>query len=68
MSITPSRKSSHQLPTPQKKIRKKQVKMIVQNFPELMTLAELSEWYPDSYGRYELRNGVIFEMQPTGTH
>ncbi|MGB3510490.1 MAG: Uma2 family endonuclease [Microcoleaceae cyanobacterium] len=42
--------------------------MIVQNIPELMTLEEFSNWYPDGYGRYELRNGVIFEMQPTGTH
>lgn len=42
--------------------------MIVQNIPELITLEEFSNWYPDGYGRYELRNGVIFEMQPTGTH
>jgi Uma2 family endonuclease len=26
------------------------------------------DWYPDGYGRYELWNGVVIEMQPTGTH
>jgi Uma2 family endonuclease len=33
-----------------------------------MSLAEFSDWYPDGYGRYELWNGVIVEIQPTGTH
>lgn len=42
--------------------------MMIQILPQLMTLDEFSDWYPDGYGRYELRNGVIFEMQPTGTH
>jgi Uma2 family endonuclease len=36
--------------------------------PQLMTLEEFLDWYPDGYGRYELRNGVVVEMQPTGTH
>ena len=35
---------------------------------QLMTLEEFLDWYPDGYGRYELWNGVIVEMQPTGTH
>ncbi len=42
--------------------------MIVQNIQKLISLEEFSDWYPDGYDRYELRNGVIFEMQPTGTH
>lgn len=33
-----------------------------------ITLEEFWEWYPDGHGRYELHNGVIIEMQPTGTH
>jgi Uma2 family endonuclease len=36
--------------------------------PQLMTLEEFLDWYPDGYGRYELWNGVVIEMQPTGTH
>jgi len=35
---------------------------------ELITLDRFFEWYPDSGGRYELRDGVIRAMQPTGTH
>ena len=42
--------------------------MIVETTPQLMTLDEFLDWYPDGYGRYELHNGVVFEMQPTGTH
>ena len=41
---------------------------MVQAVPQLMTLDEFLDWYPDGYGRYELWNGVIIEMQPTGTH
>lgn len=33
-----------------------------------MSLEEFLDWYPDGYGRYELWNGVVIEMQPTGTH
>jgi Uma2 family endonuclease len=36
--------------------------------PQSFTLEEFFDWYPDRGGRYELRNGVITEMQPTGTH
>ncbi len=32
------------------------------------TLEEFWDWYPDGYGRYELHDGTIFEMQPTGSH
>ena len=33
-----------------------------------VTLEEFLDWYPDGYGRYELCDGVIVEMQPTGAH
>ncbi|NES74328.1 MULTISPECIES: Uma2 family endonuclease [unclassified Okeania] len=35
---------------------------------KLMTLEEFWDWYPDCYGRFELHNGEIFQVQPTGTH
>jgi Uma2 family endonuclease len=36
---------------------------------KLVTLEEFLDWYPDGYeGRFELHNGVIVKMQPTGTH
>lgn len=41
---------------------------MIQAFPQLLTLEEFLDWYPDGYGRYELWNGVVTEMQPTGTH
>jgi Uma2 family endonuclease len=41
---------------------------MVQAVPQLMTLEEFLDWYPDGYGRFELWNGVVVEMQPTGTH
>lgn len=31
-------------------------------------LEEFLDWYPDGYGRFELKDGVVFEMQPTGLH
>lgn len=40
---------------------------MTQALPKLITFAEFLEWKPE-VGRYELRNGVIFEMQPTGEH
>lgn len=33
-----------------------------------VTLEEFLDWYPDGYGRYELYDGMIVEMQPSGTH
>ncbi len=33
-----------------------------------ITLEEFWDWYPDDYGRYELHQGEIVEMQPTGNH
>lgn len=41
---------------------------MVQAVLQSMTLEEFLDWYPDGYGRYELWNGVVIEMQPTGTH
>lgn len=41
---------------------------MVQAVSQLMTLEDFLDWYPDGYGRYELWNGVVIEMQPTGTH
>jgi Uma2 family endonuclease len=41
---------------------------IVQAYPQLMSLEEFLDWYPDGYGRYELWQGVALEMQPTGNH
>ncbi|MDY6805329.1 MAG: Uma2 family endonuclease [Cyanobacteriota bacterium] len=35
---------------------------------ELMTLDEFLDWYPEDGKIYELHKGVIFKMQPTGTH
>jgi Uma2 family endonuclease len=36
---------------------------------KLVTLDEFLDWYPDGYeGRFELHNGVIVKIQPTGTH
>ena len=36
---------------------------------KLLTLEEFWNWYPDGYeGRFELHNGVIVKVQPTGTH
>ncbi|NEP46424.1 MAG: Uma2 family endonuclease, partial [Okeania sp. SIO2H7] len=36
--------------------------------PQLMTLDEFLDWYPDDGGFYELYKGVIVKMEPTGTH
>ncbi|CCQ56172.1 MULTISPECIES: Uma2 family endonuclease [Crocosphaera] len=33
-----------------------------------ITLDEFWDWYPDGFGRYELHDGAIFEMQPIGNH
>jgi Uma2 family endonuclease len=41
---------------------------MIQTKPQLMTLDEFLDWYPDGYGRFELHDGVVVEMQPTGTH
>ncbi|MFQ3585268.1 MAG: Uma2 family endonuclease [Cyanobacteriota bacterium] len=40
---------------------------MVQTVPAPLTLEAFFEHVPDD-GRFELRNGVVVEMQPTGTH
>lgn len=40
---------------------------MTQVLPKLVTFEEFLDWKPDN-GNYELRNGVIVEMQPTGEH
>ncbi|MGQ4649819.1 Uma2 family endonuclease [Lyngbya aestuarii] len=41
---------------------------MIQTTAKTMSLDEFLDWYPDGYGRFELHNGVVVEMQPTGTH
>ena len=41
---------------------------MTQALPQLLTLDEFLDWYPDGSGRYELIDGLIVEMQPTGQH
>ncbi|MEG4584592.1 hypothetical protein QUA54_04975 [Microcoleus sp. MOSTC5] len=33
-----------------------------------ITLDDFMDWYPEGYDRFELRDGVAVQMQPTGTH
>lgn len=40
---------------------------MVQAKPKLMTVQEFLDWKPET-GRYELHDGAIVEMQPTGPH
>ncbi len=40
---------------------------MIQTIPKLLTFEEFLEWKPEN-GRYELHNGVVIEMQPTGKH
>lgn len=40
---------------------------MTQALPKLITFEEFLSWKPE-VGRYELHNGVIVEMQPTGEH
>lgn len=42
--------------------------MTTETLTKSITLEEFWEIYPDGYGRYELYDGVMVEMQPTGTH
>lgn len=40
---------------------------MIQALPDLMVFEEFVTWLPQD-GRYELIDGVVFEMQPTGDH
>ena len=33
-----------------------------------MSFEKFLEWYPEDGRRYELRNGIVIKMQPTGSH
>ena len=46
----------------------KKNKPMIATLSKQITLEEFWDWYPDGYGRYELHDGAIFEMQPTGNH
>ena len=41
---------------------------MIQTTAKLLTFEEFLEWYPDGKGRFELRNGLIVEMNPNGDH
>jgi len=41
---------------------------MLQTVAKSCTFEEFLEWYPDNGGRYELIDGAIVEMQPTGKH
>ena len=41
---------------------------MIQTIVESITFEKFLEWYPDGKGRFELRNGVIFEINPNGDH
>ena len=41
---------------------------MIQAMTKPVTFDEFVAWYPDGKGRYELHNGVIVEMLPTGDH
>jgi Uma2 family endonuclease len=40
---------------------------MIQALPNLMSFEEFTTWLPQD-GRFELIDGVVFEMQPTGDH
>lgn len=42
--------------------------MTIETLTKSITLEEFWEIYPDGYGRYELYDGVMVEMQPTGKY
>lgn len=41
---------------------------MVQALPQSLGFDDFLAWYPDGKGRYELIDGIIFEMLPTGAH
>ena len=41
---------------------------MIQTIVESITFEKFLEWYPDGKGRFELRNGVIFEINLNGDH
>lgn len=41
---------------------------MIQALPEHISFEEFLKWYPENGRRYELYNGIVVEMQPTGPH
>lgn len=41
---------------------------MTQTISKPLTFTEFLEWYPDGQGRYELYQGIVVEMNPTGDH
>jgi Uma2 family endonuclease len=41
---------------------------MIQALPEHISFEAFLEWYPENGRRYELHNGIVIEMQPTGPH
>ena len=41
---------------------------MVQALPQTLSFEDFLAWYPDGQGRYELLDGLVFEMTPTGDH
>ncbi|MGK7925210.1 MAG: Uma2 family endonuclease [Spirulina sp.] len=40
---------------------------MIQTLPKLLSFEEFLDWYPKN-GSYELHEGVVVELKPTGTH
>ncbi|MEY3297313.1 MAG: hypothetical protein RLZZ597_573 [Cyanobacteriota bacterium] len=41
---------------------------MVQALSQLLTYDDFRAWYPEGQGRYELIDGIISAMTPTGDH
>lgn len=41
---------------------------MVQAIPQTLTFEAFLDWYPDGQGRYELLDGLVVDMTPTGDH
>lgn len=41
---------------------------MIQALSERMSFEKFLEWYPENGKRYELHDGIVIEMQPTGQH
>jgi Uma2 family endonuclease len=41
---------------------------MVQALPQTLPFEAFLDWYPDGQGRYELIDGIVSEMPPTGDH
>ncbi|MBW4574243.1 MAG: Uma2 family endonuclease [Aphanothece sp. CMT-3BRIN-NPC111] len=41
---------------------------MIQALPERMSFEDFLEWHPENGRQYELHNGIVIEMEPTGQH